>query len=59
LPDFYWYNIPKRGKIYQKTEKLKTFIKYVYQMAVKYSKWPLNKPTFSIPRAYQKVYKYK
>jgi hypothetical protein len=28
LPDFSWYNIPKRGKI--------------YQMTTKYTKWPKN-----------------
>jgi hypothetical protein len=32
LPDFYWYNIPKLGKINQIT------IKYIYQMATKYTK---------------------
>jgi hypothetical protein len=28
LPDFSWYNIPKRGK--------------TYQITIKYSKWPQN-----------------
>jgi hypothetical protein len=28
LPDFSWYKIPERGKI--------------YQMTTKYTKWPLN-----------------
>jgi hypothetical protein len=30
LPDFYWYNIPKLGKI--------------YQITMKYTKWPQNIP---------------
>jgi hypothetical protein len=30
LPDFSWYKIPKRGKI--------------YQMAIKYFQWPQNRP---------------
>jgi hypothetical protein len=30
LPDFSWYNIPKRGKI--------------YQITIKYTKWPQNIP---------------
>jgi hypothetical protein len=30
LPDFSWYNIPKRGKI--------------YQITIKYTKWPYNRP---------------
>jgi hypothetical protein len=30
LPDFSWYNIPKRGKI--------------YQITTKYNKWLLNLP---------------
>jgi hypothetical protein len=45
LPDLSCYNIPKPGKnipnnnqIYQMT------IKYIYQMATKYAKWPQNIP---------------
>jgi hypothetical protein len=30
LSDFSWYNIPKRGKI--------------YQISIKYTKWPYNRP---------------
>jgi hypothetical protein len=30
LPDLSWYNIPKRGKL--------------YQMTIKYTKWPHNTP---------------
>jgi hypothetical protein len=30
LPDFSWYNVPKRGKI--------------YQITIKYTKWPQNVP---------------
>jgi hypothetical protein len=35
--DFYWYNIPKRGKIFQMTTKLPNAYK-IYPMVVKYSK---------------------
>jgi hypothetical protein len=38
LPDFSWRNIPKRVVNAPN-----------YQTAVKYSKWPQNIPTFSIP----------
>jgi hypothetical protein len=43
LPDFSWQNIPKRGKIYQITTTLQNCFK-IYQMTVKYSKWPYNIP---------------
>jgi hypothetical protein len=36
LPDISWYNIPKRGNI--------------YQINIKYGKWPQNIPIFSIAR---------
>jgi hypothetical protein len=34
LPDFSWYNLPKREK-YTKREK-------IYQITAKHTKWPLN-----------------
>jgi hypothetical protein len=37
LPDFSWFNIPKREKIYQITAKNT-------QMGTKYTKWPQNIP---------------
>jgi hypothetical protein len=37
LPDFTWYNIPKRENIYQNTGKK-------YQMTTKYTKRPHNRP---------------
>jgi hypothetical protein len=39
LPDISWYNLPKRGKIYQMTTVLPNSQKYT-KTAVKYSKWP-------------------
>jgi hypothetical protein len=39
LPDLSWLNVPKRGKIYQIITTLPNGHK-VYQMTVKYSKWP-------------------
>jgi hypothetical protein len=39
VPDFSWHNIPKRGDIYQMTATLPNGHK-IYQLAVKYSKWP-------------------
>jgi hypothetical protein len=40
LPDFSWYNVPKRGeKICQMTTKLPN-AHWMYPMVVKYSKWP-------------------
>jgi hypothetical protein len=35
LPDFSWYNIPKRRKIMPNNHKM-------YQMATKYTKWPTS-----------------
>jgi hypothetical protein len=49
LPDFSWHNIPKQGKIYQVTTTLQNGQR-IFQMAVKYSKWPYNIPTFPILR---------
>jgi hypothetical protein len=54
LSDFCRHNIPKRGKIYQIATKLPHGHK-MYQAAVIYSKWPKNKPNFSIPRP-SKIY---
>jgi hypothetical protein len=51
LPDSSWHNVPKRGKL---THNITNGLK-MYQMAVKYSKWPENKPAFSIPRPF-KIY---
>jgi hypothetical protein len=35
LPDFSWYSIPKRGKIYQNDHKFYQLAKkYIYEMAV-------------------------
>jgi hypothetical protein len=46
LPDFSWYNIPKRGKI--------------YQIATKYTKWPQNisngRKIYQIHIKYTKIY---
>jgi hypothetical protein len=36
LPDFSWYNTPKRGKIHIQNDHK------IYQMAVKYFQWPQN-----------------
>jgi hypothetical protein len=54
LPDFSWQNIPKRGKIYQITTIFPSGHK-IFQMPVKYSKWPKYIPSFSILRP-QKIY---
>jgi hypothetical protein len=35
---FFWYKIPKRGKIYQMTIKYSKWPK-IFPMAVKYTKW--------------------
>jgi hypothetical protein len=62
LPDFYWQNIPKRDKIYQmamkytkrsknrpkRPQNTQMAVKYMYQMAIKYSKFSLNMQTSSI-----------
>jgi hypothetical protein len=49
LPDFSCHNIPKRRKMHQIATELPNEHK-IYQMAVMYSKWPKNIPTFYIPR---------
>jgi hypothetical protein len=49
LPDFSWYNLPKRGKIYQTTTQY-TKMSIIYQMAVKLTKCPKNTPTSFIAR---------
>jgi hypothetical protein len=54
LPDFYFSNVLKRGKTYQIATKFLTGHK-IYQMAVIYSKWSWNVPTFIIPRP-SKIY---
>jgi hypothetical protein len=54
LPDFSWYNIPNRGKIYHMITKLSNAHK-IYPTGVKYSKRPENIQTFSISRS-SKVY---
>jgi hypothetical protein len=36
LPDFTWCNIPKWGKYTETGEN------YLYQIAIKYTKWPEN-----------------
>jgi hypothetical protein len=50
LPDFSWYKIPRRGKIYLTTTKIPKARK-IYPMAVNNSKWPEHKTTFFIPRS--------
>jgi hypothetical protein len=45
LPDFSLHNIPKRGKYTKFATKLPNG-HTIYQMAVIYSKWPYNIPTF-------------
>jgi hypothetical protein len=42
LPDFYWYSIPKTGKM--------------YQMNTKFTKWPQNLPNLS--KIFQMAIKY-
>jgi hypothetical protein len=54
LPDFSWYNISKQAKIYQIATKY-VYQKAMYQMVVKYSKWPQNIQTLFIPRP-SKIY---
>jgi hypothetical protein len=49
LPDFSSHRVPKRGEIYQIATNVPNGHK-LYQMAVIYSKWPNNEPTFSIAR---------
>jgi protoporphyrinogen oxidase len=52
LPDFSWFNIPQRRKIYQMTIKYTKLPQNIpnghkiYQMATKYAKWPQNMPNF-------------
>jgi hypothetical protein len=40
LPDFPWYKIPNRGKIYQMTIKIYEMTIKIYEMAIKYFQWP-------------------
>jgi hypothetical protein len=54
LPDFSWHNIPNRGQAYQIATTLPNDHR-IYKMAVKYSKWPQNTPTFSLLRSW-KIY---
>jgi hypothetical protein len=52
LPEFSWYNIPKRWNIDQIPAKCiyQMAMKYMYQMVMKYSEWPQNIPTLSVPK---------
>jgi hypothetical protein len=44
LPDFYWYDIPKRGKsIYQITIGKIYQMSTKYNIAIKYTKWTYNR----------------
>jgi hypothetical protein len=43
LPDFPWYNTPKREKITKWLQNIPNGHK-IYQMATKYTKWPQNIP---------------
>jgi hypothetical protein len=54
LPDFSWYNIPKRGKIHQMTTYNTKWPK-IYLMVGKLTKLPQNIPTSSIVRP-SKIY---
>jgi hypothetical protein len=54
LPDFSRFNVPKLGKKYQIATKSPNGYK-MYQMAVSYSEWPKNIPTFFIIRPW-KIY---
>jgi hypothetical protein len=42
LPDFSWYNIPKRPKWHKHTKTTK--MAQTYQMTIKCTKWQLNRP---------------
>jgi hypothetical protein len=48
MPDFSWYNLPKRGKMYQMTTKDTKWPQNIYnghkmdQMVIKYTKWQQN-----------------
>jgi hypothetical protein len=44
LPDFSWYNIPKRVKIYQKRGKIYPKRGKIYQLAINYNNWPGKLP---------------
>jgi hypothetical protein len=47
---FFTDQIYQNGKNISKYHKLHQTTKTIYQMAVNYTKWPKNIPTFSIPR---------